>query len=31
MNVVARMITQEQDGIPGTLRIPRAPASDPAS
>jgi hypothetical protein len=31
MNVIARMVTQEQDGIPATSRIPRAPASGPAS
>ena len=31
MNVVARMVTQEQDGIPGYIAHPEGPASGPAS
>ena len=31
MNVVARMLTQEQDGIPGYMAQPEGPASGRAS
>ena len=31
MNVVARMLTQEDDGIPGYMAHPDAPASGRAS